>query len=61
MIIRTYGFMGLGAAIGFWILGLMHDPFTSSFITLGMCFAFATFMVLKRNAIKFAINQYEAS
>jgi len=59
MIMRTYGLMGLGAAIGFWTLGLMADHLSSSLITLGACLSFATISVLKRNPIKLNIKQFE--
>ncbi len=51
MIMRTYGLMGLGAAIGFWTLGLMDDHLISSLITLAICLSVATIFVLKRNSI----------
>lgn len=57
MIMRTYGLMGLGAAIGFWTLGLMDDHLTSSMITLGVCLSFATIAVTKRSCIELNVNQ----
>lgn len=57
MIMRTYGLMGLGAAIGFWTLGLIDDHLTSSFIILVVCLSFSTLTVLKRNSTKWDINQ----
>ncbi len=49
MIMRTYGLMGLGAAISLWILGFMDNHYTSSIITVGICLAFSTGFILKRN------------
>jgi len=51
MIMRTYGLMGLGAAIAFWTLGLMENHLASSLITLGVCLSFVTITVFKRNGI----------
>ena len=50
MIMRTYGLMGLGAAIGFWTLGLMDDLLKSSLATLVVCLSFAAITVVKRNS-----------
>lgn len=52
MIMRTYGLMGLGAAIGFWTLGLMDDHLISSVVTVVTCLSFATMTVLKRHVIQ---------
>lgn len=49
--------MGLGAAIGFWTLGLMDEHLTSSLITLGVCLSCATIAVTKRNCIELNVNQ----
>lgn len=49
MIMRTYGLMGVGATIGCWILSLAHDNVLSSLITLVVCIACATILVLKRS------------
>ncbi len=51
MIMRTYGLMGLGAAIAFWTLGLMENHLTSSLLTLGVCLSFVTITVFKRKGI----------
>ena len=59
MIMRTYGLMGLGAAVGFWTLGLMDDHLTSSIVTLVICLSFATIAVLKRNSIQLNFNKLE--
>lgn len=56
MIMRTYGLMGLGAAMGFWTLGFMEDHLASSLITLGASISFATISVLKRTNKKAGIN-----
>lgn len=56
MIMRTYGLMGLGAAIGFWILGIMGEHLISSIATLFICLSLATMTVLKRNSILLDLN-----
>lgn len=50
MIMKTYGLMGLSAAISLWILGLTENIFQSSIITLLSCLAFSTILILRRKA-----------
>lgn len=50
MIMKTYGLMGLGAAISLWILGLTENLFQSSIITLLSCLAFSTILILRRKS-----------
>lgn len=49
MIMRTYGLMGVGAAISLWILGIVKDSYIASFIALIICMATAAVLVAKRN------------
>lgn len=61
MIMRTYGLMGVGAAIGFWLLGVVENVFEYSIITLIGCFVFFSIYILKRkpfneNSVVYSIN-----
>ncbi|MFA5958967.1 MAG: hypothetical protein WC785_00440 [Tatlockia sp.] len=48
MIMRTYGLMGVGAAVGFWLLGFMANLVESAVIILLTCFLFITANCIKR-------------
>ena len=48
MIMRTYGLMGLGAAVSFWTMNLIENHFANAMIVLGLSFFFATTMIIKR-------------
>lgn len=50
VVMKTYGLMGLSAATGFWILGLMNDLFISSITTMVFCLFFSSIAILKRNS-----------
>lgn len=48
MIMKTYGLMGLGAAIGLWLLGISTNSFQSCIILVALCFSCSIFLVFKR-------------
>ena len=59
MIMRTYGLMGLGSAIGFWMLGLMRNYLMSSFFTLAFCLVLVATGALRRNHMLFDKNDFK--
>ncbi len=59
MIMRTYGLMGLGSAIGFWMLGLMRNYLMSSFFTLAFCLVLVATSALRRNHMLFDKNDFK--
>ncbi|TAK77678.1 MAG: hypothetical protein EPO11_02340 [Gammaproteobacteria bacterium] len=48
MIVVTYGLMGVGAAVSFWILGTMKNSLLELLFTLVVCFMFSVLMIQKR-------------
>ena len=48
MIIRTYGLMGIGAAISFWLFGITQSSFLGLLATLVVCLACASLAILQR-------------
>lgn len=50
MVMKTYGLMGLGSAIGLWLLGITSDNFSSSVIMVWLCFLIAIGLISKRES-----------
>jgi hypothetical protein len=57
VIMRTYGLMGLSAAIGFWGLGLSQHHLTHYIMTLTICLAISSLMLSKRKSNKWCSQE----
>lgn len=48
MLMRTYGLMGIGAAISLWMLSMSKNSVSSLFFTLFICVAFSVFLTKRK-------------
>ncbi len=48
MIMRTYGLMGVSAAVSLWIIGITHDTMPVLLLTLSVCIIIPILFTLKR-------------
>lgn len=52
MIMKTYGLLSIGAAIGFWVLGFLGNFAQNAMLIVLFCFLFFNFFIVRRKLLK---------
>lgn len=61
MVVRTYGLMGMGAAVSLWMLGIIENSLFGLISILGVCLVFTMLAVWKRSPTYFEDQIFVAS